>query len=77
MPTHIHVKLPGGRDHKRSSTHHDDKQQIPGWAPERVAKHEPPAVNKNIGDIGRWLERASANSGPKIPKVAPGVGVKK
>ena len=76
MPTHIHVKLPGGRDHKRSSTHHDDKQQIPGWAPERQPKDEPYIVNKNLS-LGRWLERASANSGPKIPKVAPGVGVKK
>jgi hypothetical protein len=64
------------RDHDRerrpAHRHDDDKQQIPGWAPERKAKTEPEAKNLNLS-LGRWIDRASANSGPKI---APGTGRK-
>jgi hypothetical protein len=64
------------RDHDRqrrpAHRHDDDKQikQIPGWAAERIPKDEPPIANKNLA-LGRWVDRASANSGPKI---APGCG---
>jgi hypothetical protein len=49
-----------------------DEQQTPrpGWASEREPKDEPQASNKNLS-LGKWIDRASANSGPKI---APGVG---
>jgi hypothetical protein len=49
---------------------HDDNQLIPGWAREREPKDEPRATNINLG-LGKWIARASANSGPKI---APGTG---
>jgi hypothetical protein len=63
------------QDRKRRPAHHhdDDKQIIAGWAPEREPKDEPQASNLNL-KLGRWIERASANSGPKI---APGCGTKK
>jgi hypothetical protein len=52
--------------------HDDDKQIIPGWAPEREPKDEPYIANKNLS-LGNWITRATANSGPKI---APGTGLK-
>ena len=60
------------RERRPAHRHHDDKQIIPGWAPEREPKDEPQASNLHL-KLGRWIERAEANSGPKI---APGIGAK-
>jgi hypothetical protein len=59
------------REHEaRHHDHDSNKQQIPGWAAERTPKDEPQVSNLNL-KLGRWIDRASANSGPKI---APGTG---
>jgi hypothetical protein len=63
---------PSHNRERRPAHHHHDDQQIPGWAPARQPLIERPAANKNLY-LGRWIERASANSGPKI---APGTGRK-
>jgi len=59
------------REHK--TQHHDDNKELPGWAKSREPKDEPQVSNLNL-KLGRWIDRAAANSGPKI---APGVGVRK
>jgi hypothetical protein len=62
-------------DERRPARHHDDgAKDLPGWAKHREPLVERPAVNKNISDVGRWIKRAEANSGPRI---APGTGAKK
>jgi hypothetical protein len=75
MPTHIRVNFgEPSRDRKRQpAQRHDGDKQIPGWAKHREPKIEPQAPNKNL-HLGQWLDRASANSGPRI---APGCGVRK
>ena len=55
---------------RRPVHHHDDNKELPGWAKHREPQIERPIANKNLS-LGRWIERASANSGPKI---APGTG---
>jgi hypothetical protein len=52
----------------------DNNKEIPGWAAERKPKDEPQAVNRNIGDVGRWIARAEKHSGEKF---SPGTGAKK
>jgi len=65
MPTYIHVRV-SKPSRSRDQERHDD--EIPGWAAERKPKDEPQAKNLNLS-LGRWIERALANSGPRI---APG-----
>ncbi len=67
MPTHIRIALPTESDRKRQ--HRDEgSKELPGWAAPRLVKDEGYIANKNMA-LGRWLSRASENSGPKI---APG-----
>ena len=63
------------RDHdreRRPAHRHDDDKELPGWAKSREPKDEPQVSNLNL-KLGRWIDRAAANSGPKI---APGTGRK-
>jgi hypothetical protein len=72
----VAIGKPSPERHRDKARHHDhdsNKQQIPGWAAERTPKDEPQVSNLNL-KLGRWIDRASANSGPKI---APGCGTKK
>jgi hypothetical protein len=74
MPTHIHVNIgkPSPDRHgEHKARHHDDARELPGWSKPREPKNEPPAVNKNIRDVGRWTARAEKHSGPQF---APGIG---
>jgi hypothetical protein len=64
------------RERRRPAHRHHDDKKIPGWAPERQPKDEPPASNLNL-KLGRWIERASKNSYASNPSVAPGTGIKK
>jgi hypothetical protein len=57
------------REHK--ARHHDHDRELPGWAKHREPLIERPAVNRNIGDVGRWTARASKHSGEQF---APGTG---
>ena len=67
------------RDHDRerrrpAHRHNNDDKQLAGWAEHREPLIERPAVNKNIGDVGRWVARAEKHSGVQF---APGTGSKK
>jgi hypothetical protein len=67
------------RDHDRerrpAHRHHDDHdRELAGWAKHREPLIERPAVNKNLGEIGRWTARASKHSGEQF---APGTGTRK
>jgi hypothetical protein len=77
MPTHIKVnvgKPSPDRHREHKARHHDDHNHEPaGWAKPREPKVEPPALNRNIGDLGRWTARASKHSGEQF---APGTGRK-
>ncbi len=75
MPTHIRIGIiepSRRRDHDERGR--DKDKQLSGWAkPREKLGDEPRMTNLNMS-LGRWLVRASANSGPKI---APGIGTKK
>ena len=74
MPTHIAVIVSKPSKHREQHRKHDDdNKQLSGWAPEREPKDEPRAANLNL-HLGKWLDRAAANSGPRV---APGTGTKK
>jgi hypothetical protein len=73
MSTHITVRVGAKSKSRRGEHSHDDNREPAGWAKAREPKDEPYVTNKNMS-LGRWLDRASANSGPKI---APGIGTKK
>jgi hypothetical protein len=68
MPTHIKVAI-GKPPKHRGHEHHDNDKQPAGWVKSREPLIEPRAANKNLA-LGRWISRASENSGPKI---APGI----
>jgi hypothetical protein len=74
MPVHVRIDVDKPAHHReRHSPRDDSNKELPGWSPELPAKHEPPAVNRNIGDVGRWIARAEKHSGPAY---APGTGRK-
>jgi hypothetical protein len=61
------------REHK--ARRHDQEKELPGgWAKHREPLIERPAVNRNIGDVGRWTTRASKHFGEQF---APGTGIRK
>src|SRR5262245_2295618 len=73
-PTRIRIAIGKPAHHReRHPAHHHDDKELPGWAKSREPKIEPPAVNRNIGDVGRWVARASKHSGEEF---APGCGRK-
>jgi hypothetical protein len=53
MSTHIRVNIGKPAHHRERHLAHDDNKQIPGWSKPREPKIEPPAVNRNIGAVGR------------------------
>jgi hypothetical protein len=65
---------PSHNRERRPAPHHHDDHTPGGWAPHREPLIERPAINRNVGDIGRWIARASKHSGEQF---APGVGIKK
>jgi hypothetical protein len=61
------------RDERRPAHRHHDDHTLAGWSKHREPLIERPAVNKNIGEVGRWTQRAARHSGEQF---APGTGRK-
>jgi hypothetical protein len=57
------------RERRPAHRHHDDREPA-AWAKHREPRIEPEAKNLNLS-LGRWIDRASANSGVRV---APGTG---